>query len=134
MDWSSSLGDLETEKENLNDMIISGLNDSHMFKSVSGNKADASLGSGITIEADIKGIKRVSKDKRLWAGALAGRARISIQVTVFDLSSGHQIETFDAEGESSGGSALAGTTDEAVQRAADQVVREVIKLNALTAQ
>ena len=32
-------------------------------------------------------------------GALAGRARITIRLTVTDLIAGNQIETFEAEGE-----------------------------------
>jgi hypothetical protein len=49
-------------------------------------------------------------------------------VTVSDLNSGNQIEVFEAEGKS-GKSALAGTTDEAIQMAAEQIVEKVVKLH-----
>ena len=42
------------------------------------------------------------------------------------------IEKFEAEGQSSGGSNLAGTTNEAIQQAAEQVVAEVIAISRRT--
>lgn len=128
---TSSLGDLETEKHLLGDLIVSGLKEKQWFTSVSGNKAGVNSGSGIKVAADIKEINKVSDNARSWAGALAGQARILVQVTVSDLSSGNQIEVFEAEGKS-GKSAFAGTTDEAIQLAAGQIVAEVVKLHTQT--
>ena len=131
---SSSLEGAEEEKTMLKDALVSGLRDTQMFKEVSEDKAEIGPGSGIKIDAGITAIKKVSKTKRLWAGAMAGRARIQIRVLVTDLHSGSQIESFEAEGESSGGSALAGTTGEAIERAAAEVVGEVLKINSQTAE
>jgi len=131
---SSSLKDVDAEKTMLKDALISDLRDTQMFQLVSENKAEVGTGSGIKIDAGITAIKKVSKTKRLWAGAMAGRARIQIRVLVTDLNSGGQIESFEAEGESSGGSALAGTTGEAIERAAGEAVREVLKINSQTAR
>jgi hypothetical protein len=131
---SSTSGGLAAEAQMLNDAIVSGLREAHLFQAVSGNRAELGSGSGITVSAEITAIEKISKSRRLWAGALAGRARIRIRVLVADLNSGRPMETFEAGGESSGGSALAGTTDEAIDRAADEVVREVLNLNAQTAQ
>jgi hypothetical protein len=64
---------------------------------------------------------------------LAGEARILVQVTVSDLKSGKKIEMFEVEGKS-GRSAYGGTTDEAVQRAAEQVAGEIQRINAQMAQ
>jgi hypothetical protein len=66
-------------------------------------------------------------------GGLAGQARIVVQVTVTDLNSGNLIETFEAEGKS-GNSARAGTTDEAIQRAAEQMVAEIVEIRSRTSQ
>ena len=126
---TSSLVGLETEKHLLGDLIVSGLREKQWFDNVSGNKADGNSGSGIKVTADIKEINKVSDNARIWAGALAGQARIVVQVTVSDLSSGNQIEVFEAEGKS-GKSAYAGTTDEAIQQAAGQIVAKVFKLYA----
>jgi len=131
VETASSLGDLETEKHLLGDLIISGLREKQYFTSVSGNKADVNSGSGIKVAADIKEINKVSDNARLWTGPLAGQARILVHVTVSDLSSGNQIEVFEAEGKS-GKSAFAGTTDEAIQLAAGQIVAKVFKLYTQT--
>jgi hypothetical protein len=128
---TSSLGDLETEKHLLGDLIVSGLREKQWFTNVSGNKEDVNSGSGIKVTADIKEINKVSDNARSWAGALAGQARILVHVTVSDLSSGNQIEVFEAEGKS-GKSAFAGTTDEAIQLAAGQIVAKVFKLYTQT--
>jgi hypothetical protein len=133
VETSSSLGGLETEKSSLQDSIIIGLRETGLFGSVSENKADVNPGSGIKISADVKEINKVSDRARLWMGALAGRALITVQVTVTDLHSGNQIETFEAEGKS-GKSAMAGTTFEAIQRAAEQVVAQTTKISSLTSQ
>lgn len=133
VETTSASGDLAAEKQLLNDLLVSGLRNTQLFTTVSGNKADAHSGGGIKITADIRDIHKVSDEARSWAGALAGQARIVVQVTVSDLSSGNQIETFEAEGKS-GKSAFAGTTDEAIQRAAGQVVTEMVKINAQSSQ
>jgi hypothetical protein len=126
---TSSLGDLETEKHLLGDLIVSGLREKQWFTNVSGNKADGNSAGGIKVTADIKEINKVSDNARSWTGALAGQARILVHVTVSDLSSGNQIEVFEAEGKA-GKSAFTGTTDEAIQLAAGQIVAKVFKLYA----
>ena len=131
---SSALPDLAAEKRMLNDALVSSLRESGLFREVSGDKTELGSGSGITIEAEIKEVRKISKDTRLWAGAMAGRARIRVQVRISDFNSGNQLETFEADGESSTGSALAGTTDEAIEQAAAGVVGQVLKINAQTAQ
>jgi hypothetical protein len=131
---TSSSSNLAAEEQMLNDAIASGLRDTHLFKNVSDNRADLGPGSGVIIEADIMKIRKIPKNKRLWEGALAGRARILVSVTISDLNTGKQMETFETAGQSSGGSALAGTTDEAIERAAEEVVNAVVKINSETAQ
>ncbi len=130
---TSAVGNSAAERNSLNDLIISGLRDTQLFTSVSENKADDRAREGIKVAVEIKEIKKVSDDARAWFGALAGRAQIEVQVTISDLNSGNQIEVFEAEGQS-GESPRAGTTDEAIQRAAGQVVAQVVRLNAQTSQ
>ena len=126
---TSSLDGLESEKHLLGDLIVSGLREKQWFDNVSANKADGNSSGGIKVTADIKEINKVSDNARIWAGALAGQARILVHVTVSDLSSGNQIEVFEVEGKS-GKSAYAGTTDEAIQQAAGLIVAKVFKLYA----
>jgi hypothetical protein len=127
VETTGSAGNLETEKHLLGDLIVSGLREKQVFASVSGNQADINSAGGIRVAVDIKEINKVSDNARLWTGALAGRARILVHVAISDLSSGNQIEAFEVEGKS-GQSAFAGTTDEAIQLAADQIVAKVAKL------
>jgi hypothetical protein len=129
----SSLEGVESEKRLLNDQIVSDLRESGLFSSVGENSADLKPGDGIKITNDIKEIKRVSDHDRDWTGVLAGQARILVRVTVSDLKSGKEIEVFEVEGKS-GRSAYGGTTEEAVQRSAEQVTGEIERINAQTAQ
>jgi hypothetical protein len=130
---ASSAGALAAEKQMLDDTLISGLKQTGMFVSVTGNTADLGAGDGIKISVEITAIKKVTDNAREWEGALAGRAHIAVRVTITDLKSGHPIEMFSAEG-LSGKSAFAGTTDEAIQQAVQPIVAEVLKLNAQTGQ
>ena len=133
VETSSSLADLAGEERLLKDSIITDLRETAFFGSVSGNRADTNSASGIKIRADIKEINKVSDNARVWMGGLAGQARIVVRVTVTDLNSGNQIETFEAEGKS-GNSARAGTTDDAIQRAAEPVVAEIVEIRSRTSQ
>jgi hypothetical protein len=129
---STALAGLEAETNLLNDLVISGLRGRGVFGDVDGNPAATGSSGGIKVAIKILEIKTISHDERAWAGAMAGRARLLVQATVTDLSSGKTVETFQAEGLSSGGSNLAGITDEAVQQAAELVVAEVVKISRQT--
>jgi hypothetical protein len=63
---SSSLSNSETEIHLLNEMIVMGLREKQMFGEVAGKPADGGASSGIMVNADIKGIKPVSKKARVW--------------------------------------------------------------------
>ena len=133
VETSSSLTNAVTEKNSLNNAIISCLRQRAIFGAVNPDSTGLNQGSGLKVRADIKEIKTVSDDARLWFGGLAGRAEILVQVTVTDLNSGRQIETFEAEGKS-GKSARAGTTGEAIQLAAEQISEEMVKISMQTSQ
>ena len=130
---TSSLAGLAAEKNLLNDSIVTNLKETELFMTVGGKKADAISDNGIKVAADIRQIKKVSDNAREWAGALAGQACIVVHVTVSDLKSGDPIESFEVEGKS-GKSAFAGTTEAAIEKAAEQVAAEVVRLNARTGQ
>lgn len=129
---STALAGLEAETHLLNDLVISSLRGREIFGDVDGDPAAAGSNSGIKVEIKILEIKKISRGEREWAGAMAGRARILVQATISDLNSGKPVETFKAEGLSSGGSNLAGTTNEALQRVAEQVVAELIRISRQT--
>jgi len=132
VETSSTVEGLEAEKHLLMELIVSNLRGHGIFDEVSADPAAAAAADGMKIKVVINEIRKVSHNQRVWAGAMAGRARIVVAVTVSDLNSGKPIETFEATGQSSGGSNLAGTTEEAIQRAAEQVVAQVIKISRQT--
>jgi hypothetical protein len=130
---TSLAADSEAEKTLFGEALVSGLKETRLFVSVAGNPADLEAGDGVKISVAITVLKKVTDNARAWTGALAGRARLTVRVTITDLKSGQPIEAFIAEGQS-GASAYAGTTDEAVQQAVQPIVAEVLKLNAQTGQ
>jgi len=132
VETTTAIAGLEPETRLLNDLVISGLRGRQVLGEVDGIPAADGSPGGIKIAIKILEIKKISSDERQWAGALAGRAHILVEAKVTDLSSGKPVETFQAEGQSSGGSNLAGTTDEAVQRAAEQIVAEVVRISRFT--
>jgi hypothetical protein len=133
VETSSALPDMAGETRLLNDSIITGLRETGFFGSVSGIRADTNSTAGIKVRAEIREVQKVSDNARTWMGGFAGQARMAVQVTVADLDSGNRIETFEAEGYS-GKSARAGTTGEAIQRAAEQVVAGIVEIRSRTSQ
>lgn len=129
---TNSSPDLQTETSLLRDFILSGLRETGQFANVEEINTNGAT-SGIKILVSIKQITRVTKDSRDWFGGLAGRAQVLVPVTISDLGTGKPIEVFEVVGQS-GASARAGTTDEAIQRAAATVVAEIGSLNSQAAQ
>jgi len=130
---ASALPRLQPEQAVFNDRVVSALRETSLFPSVEADRLTNGCGAGMKIHSEITAIKKVSDASRLWFGGLAGQARVVAQVTISDVGSGQTIETFTAEGRS-GQSARSGTTDEAIQLAAEQVANEVLKINSLSAQ
>ena len=67
--------------------------------------------------------KDIDKTDRVLLGALAGRARLQSQLALYDTASGKLLAKANAESESSGGSVLAGTSPQAVEQMAGQVIQ-----------
>jgi hypothetical protein len=63
----------------------------------------------------------------MWVGGAAGRAGIDVEVELFDSEESKTIGTFVAQGRSSGGTVVAGTTPQAVERAVEQIVEFIQK-------
>lgn len=81
----------------------------------------------LLINITVTDISRVSQAARVLVGAFAGRAMTRAEVTVTDTASGKTINQFIAEGKSSGGSVMAGTTDESIDELAKQIVKALDK-------
>jgi len=124
---TSTLANADREIQLLNALVITGLQQTGRFGHVTSSYAPDMTGMGLKVTAEIRELRGVSEAGRIWFGGLAGRARLLVHVTVTDIKSGAPVETFDAEGKSSGGTVFAGTTDQAIQRTAEQIVAEIIK-------
>lgn len=125
----SGSSSLEAENLMLSVATVSGLKETSQFRKVAADKQELGLGNGIKVSLEILGIKKVTDKARFWIGSLAGKARVWVRITVSDLQTGSQIEVFEVVGES-GQTALSGTTDEAIYRAVNQIVAEILKINA----
>jgi uncharacterized lipoprotein YmbA len=132
IETSTTLTAAEPFTQMLNDKIIIGLRETQIFNSVAETQPDSS-DDGIKVKAVITKIKNVSPDARAWFGSLAGQAEVSIHLTVSDLKTGKQIQTFETEGKS-GASARAGTTDAAIQQTAQRIVAQIIEITRRTSQ
>ena len=79
--------------------------------------------SELKILVTITKVRDVDNTDRIMWGAFAGQANSQATVELLEQPSGKLLGIGDIEGKSSGGSVIAGTTPEAVDRVADQVVR-----------
>jgi hypothetical protein len=81
----------------------------------------------LRLRARITELNKVGTTSRLLLGGLAGRGKVVVVSELLDTRSGQNIGSFNAEGQSSGGSAFAGTTEQAIERAAEQIVEFVVR-------
>ena len=117
----------EQQRKLLHALIASGLQQSGKFKRVAGSVPPEDSAPHFKVTARIKDLSKVSDVARSTLGVLAGRASIVVDVELTDSQRGVSVGTFQAVGKSSAGWVGAGTTDQAVQRAAEQSVAESVK-------
>lgn len=86
-----------------------------LFRTVRDDGTDAP----VRIDVALTDVREVTQGQRSFFGALAGAARIVARVDVY--ADGRQIDTFIAEGKSSSGSVMAGTTTQAAAIIARQI-------------
>jgi hypothetical protein len=75
----------------------------------------------VQLNATITELSRVGSGTRLLLGALAGQASVKVDVELKD-TTGKILGKFTASGKSSGGTVFAGTTDQALEEAAKEIV------------
>ncbi|MCX8026660.1 MAG: DUF4410 domain-containing protein [Thermodesulfovibrionales bacterium] len=113
----------QKEIDQIETTLLEKLKKANIFSSLveKGQKAD------LLISVDIEQMALVSRSERFWVGAMAGRAKVSGKVSVIDHYSGKSIGSFDVETTSSGGTVFAGTTDDAIDKFTDEVVRYLVE-------
>jgi len=103
--------------------LIEKLRNEGIFSSVTEQSHVADL----LIKIDIAELAKVSKSDRFWYGSMAGRAKIAGRVTLAEGSGNKTLGSFYVESLSSGGSIFAGTTDEAIDKFVNEVVRYLLE-------
>lgn len=83
------------------------------------NDVDAAT---IAIDMNITEVRAVGGASRFMFGAMAGRAGITVDVVLTQADTGEELGTLQATGKSSGGTIFAGTTNQAIEQVADQIV------------
>lgn len=80
------------------------------------------MDEGLVLELSVTQLRRVSKARRYWLAAMAGRASIEVHARLFNPMTGVDVGAACIRGSSSGGHMYAGTTDEAIREAAKAIV------------
>jgi hypothetical protein len=111
----------------LESMTIAKLREKGLFDKIVSGASSPDAQADLRLNAKIIQLKRVSSGARVMVGAMAGRAGIDVEVELVDVKESRNIGTFVAQGRSSGGSVFAGTTPQAVERAAEQIVEFIQK-------
>lgn len=124
---SSQVPGSSEEIVQLESMTIAKLREKGLFDKVVSGASSPDAQADLRLNAKIIQLKRVSSGARAMVGAMAGRAGIDVEVELFDVKESKSIGAFVAQGRSSGGSAFAGTTPQAVERAAEQIVEFIQK-------
>jgi hypothetical protein len=106
--------DSEKEAQTFKDILISGLKKKNKLEVVDGNQQ-----TQLNLTATIIKLNKVGGAARIFLGALAGQA--SVDVMLKD-AKGNVISQFAVNGKSSGGTIFAGTTDQAFEKAAEQIM------------
>ncbi len=124
---SSQVPGTSEEIAQLETVTITKLREKGLFGKVIPGSSSPDAPADLRLNAKIIQLKRVSPGARVMVGAMAGRAGIDVEGELFDLKESKNIGTFVAQGRSSGGTAFAGTTPQAVERAAEQIVEFIQK-------
>jgi hypothetical protein len=110
----------------LESRVIAKLRVSNAFEKIF-SQAETDSPAELRISVIITKIRDVDGFDRFMWGAIAGQAKTEATIELTDLATGKIIGAGQIEGKSSNGSVLAGTTPQAVDRVADEVINLVMK-------
>ena len=117
----------ESQRQLLHSLVASGLQQSGSYRRVTGVLPADDSASYLKVTERVAKLGKVTDVARVLVGALAGRADVVVDVDLTAGQTGAQSEHFQAIGKSSAGWVGAGTTDQALQRVAEQIVAEILK-------
>jgi len=110
----SNVAEASEEMKQLQTYLIAGLADTGRWQVVDAR-------AELQLNATITELHKVGSGARVLLGAFAGQASVDLEVEVTD-SKGAAVSKFKVTGKSSGGTIFAGTTDQALQQAAKEIV------------
>ena len=114
-------GDVTKERTDLEGLTVSRVKALSRFSSVQLKTGEvAPAPETLVVNVGITHLKKVGGTKRFMLGAAAGRASMTIEITLVDASTGKTIGSYTVTGQS-GGSGLAGGTSDAVTKTAEAV-------------
>lgn len=97
-----------------------------LFKKVEETECPDGVDNIVLLKGEITYMKRVTKATRLLTGAMGGRARVDVDILLVDPQTDDVIGAASFKGTSTGGSVLAGGTEEAFDNTA-QLIAKFIK-------
>lgn len=111
----------------LGNLIQQKLREKNLFERIYLASSAPEETADLQLEVKILKMREVSATTRILFGAFAGRSKLLADVRLVDIKTGSEIGAFQAEGKSSGGTIFAGTTDQAIERVAEQIADFVQK-------
>ncbi|MFH1061492.1 MAG: DUF4410 domain-containing protein [Candidatus Omnitrophota bacterium] len=111
------------EKLKIENAVVKNLQNLGLFKNVYGTREGSNFTSDLRLEVTVTAIKPVSKSARFLIGAMAGQGKIEATIDLFDLVANKQVVWAKVAGTTSTGSALAGTTEEAINKLAEAIAK-----------
>ena len=91
------------------------------------NPTNKKIKDFIKLNIKLTSFKDVTKADRLLIGAFAGRAMVTIEGELTDTKTKNTVSKFKVEEVSSGGTALAGTTDDVIEAASSRIVDFILE-------
>lgn len=104
--------------------LVAKLDTSGKFSKVKLRDNPADSGD-LLLKCEIADIQRVSEFDRIMIGALGGRARVDVHVTLLELASMQTLGEATVSGASEVGMVIGGTTEDAIGKAAEAVANYV---------
>ena len=118
---TSTLPDSDADARALENEIITELRKDSRLTQVLSGTGSPTAAADLKLKADIVEMRKVSTGKRMMLGGLAGRGSVKVNAELLDGRNGTKLGAFTSEGKTSGGTVFAGTTEQALQRAAEQI-------------
>ena len=115
VDVQTKVEDSEKEAKTFREILTSELKKRNKMEVIDGNQQ-----TQLNLSATITNLNKVGGASRIFLGALAGQASVDVDVVLKD-AKGNVVSQFAVNGKSSGGTIFAGTTDQALEKAAAQI-------------